>query len=118
MPAEELAVLPNDAMNFGVKWAGQRHDRTRVERLKTALKWLFKESRMNVNLRLCQRLPRRIHARAAMHDEQRPNVRDGRRFGRSRSLPTARGCISDSASAFVTPKKSCWSGPCITHLKW
>lgn len=43
--AEELAVLLNGAMNFGVMWAGHGRDKTRVQRLKTALKRLYKALR-------------------------------------------------------------------------
>jgi hypothetical protein len=42
MPAEELAVLLNGAMNFGVMWAGQSHDAGRLSRVKVAIKRLFK----------------------------------------------------------------------------
>jgi AcrR family transcriptional regulator len=42
MPAEELAVLLNGAMNFGVMWAGNTRDVTRLHRIKTAVKRLFK----------------------------------------------------------------------------
>jgi AcrR family transcriptional regulator len=42
MPAEELAVLLNGAMNFGVMWAGQTRDVTRLHRIKAAVKRLFK----------------------------------------------------------------------------
>jgi AcrR family transcriptional regulator len=45
MPAEELAVLLNGAMNFGVMWAGHGRDKTRLTRLKAAVKRLFKELR-------------------------------------------------------------------------
>jgi len=42
MPAEELAVLLNGAMNFGVMWAGQSRDTARLQRVKAAVKRLFK----------------------------------------------------------------------------
>ncbi|MDZ4869886.1 MAG: TetR family transcriptional regulator [Alphaproteobacteria bacterium] len=42
MPAEELAVLLNGAMNFGVMWAGQARDAARLHRIKAAVKRLFK----------------------------------------------------------------------------
>jgi AcrR family transcriptional regulator len=42
MPAEELAVLLNGAMNFGVMWAGQSRDAARLQRVKAAVKRLFK----------------------------------------------------------------------------
>lgn len=42
MPAEELAVLLNGAMNFGVMWAGQTRDVMRLHRIKAAVKRLFK----------------------------------------------------------------------------
>jgi Tetracyclin repressor-like, C-terminal domain len=45
MPAEELAVLLNGAMNFGVMWAGHGRDKSRLMRLKSAVKKLFKELR-------------------------------------------------------------------------
>jgi AcrR family transcriptional regulator len=45
MPAEELAVLINGAMNFGVMWAGHGRDKSRVQRLKTALRRLYKALR-------------------------------------------------------------------------
>lgn len=45
MPAEELAVLLNGAMNFGVMWAGHGRDKARVTRIKAAVKRLFKELR-------------------------------------------------------------------------
>jgi AcrR family transcriptional regulator len=42
MPPEELAVLLNGAMNFGVMWAGQSRDVARLARVKSAVKRLFK----------------------------------------------------------------------------
>lgn len=42
MPPEELAVLLNGAMNFGVMWAGQSRDATRIARVKSAVKRLVK----------------------------------------------------------------------------
>jgi AcrR family transcriptional regulator len=45
MPAEELAVLLNGAMNFGVMWAGQTRDAMRLSRLKAAVKRLFRALR-------------------------------------------------------------------------
>ncbi len=45
MPAQELAVLINGAINFGVMWAGQDGDATRVKRLKAAIKRLLRELR-------------------------------------------------------------------------
>ena len=45
MPAEELAVLLNGAMNFGVMWAGHGRDKSRLPRLKAAVRRLFKELR-------------------------------------------------------------------------
>ena len=45
MPAEELAVLLNGAMNFGVMWAGQGRDATRIARVKGAVKRLLRELR-------------------------------------------------------------------------
>ena len=42
MPAEELAVLLNGAMNFGVTWAGHGGDAARLQRVKAAVKRLFK----------------------------------------------------------------------------
>jgi AcrR family transcriptional regulator len=42
MPAEELAVLLNGAMNFGVMWAGHGGDAARLQRVKAAVKRLFK----------------------------------------------------------------------------
>jgi hypothetical protein len=44
MPAEELAVLLNGAINFGVMWAG-RGEKSRLVRLKGAVKRLLKELR-------------------------------------------------------------------------
>jgi AcrR family transcriptional regulator len=45
MPAEDLAVLLNGAMNFGVMWAGHGRDATRLLRVKAAVKRLFKALR-------------------------------------------------------------------------
>ena len=45
MPAEELAVLINGAVNFGVMWAGHGRDKPRIGRIKSALRRLFKELR-------------------------------------------------------------------------
>lgn len=45
MPVEELAVLLNGAMNYGVMWAGQSRDGRRIGRIKNAVKRLFKELR-------------------------------------------------------------------------
>jgi AcrR family transcriptional regulator len=45
MPAEDLAVLLNGAMNFGVMWAGHGRDATRLPRVKAAVKKLFKALR-------------------------------------------------------------------------
>lgn len=42
MPAEELAVLLNGAINFGVMWAGQGDDRARLKRLKAVVKRLLR----------------------------------------------------------------------------
>jgi AcrR family transcriptional regulator len=44
MPAEELAVLLNGAINFGVMWAGHG-EKSRLARLKAAVKRLLKELR-------------------------------------------------------------------------
>jgi AcrR family transcriptional regulator len=45
MPAEELAVMLNGAMNFGIMWAGQSNDATRLARLKSAVRRLLRELR-------------------------------------------------------------------------
>ncbi len=45
MPAEELAVLLNGAINFGVMWAGHGRDATRLQRVKAAVKRLLRELR-------------------------------------------------------------------------
>jgi hypothetical protein len=44
MPAEELAVLLNGAINFGVMWAGHG-EKSRLARLKGAIKRLLTELR-------------------------------------------------------------------------
>ena len=45
MPAEELAVLLNGAINFGVMWAGQARDGARILRVKAAVRRLLKALR-------------------------------------------------------------------------